>query len=79
MRVLLKALAVFAGMTLLDIAFALYVIAASQRDVLAASYWAAAIQVCNVFVVASFVRDNRMAIPSVMGAFVGTWIAATYF
>lgn len=78
MNVYARAGAVFVGMTALDVAFALYVVTAAKGQVFNASAWAAAIQVFNVFVVSSFVKDNRMAIPSILGAFVGTWLALVY-
>lgn len=70
--------AVFLAMVVLDIAFALYVLTTAAKDIVAASLWAGAIQVCNVFVVSSFVKDRRLALPCVAGAFAGTYIAIYY-
>ena len=73
-----KAALVFIAMVVLDIVFALYIVEASSKQMLAASFWAAAIQVCNVFVVVSYVNDKRMVVPCTLGAFVGTWLAIAY-
>lgn len=69
---------VFLAMVTLDVAFATYVVEAAAKNVFPASYWAAAIQLCNVFVVGAFVKDVRMAVPTALGAFAGTWIALTW-
>lgn len=69
---------VFLAMVALDVAFALYVLETAARNAVAGSFWAAMIQVANVFVVSSFVADKRLAVPCVVGAFVGTWLAITY-
>lgn len=69
---------VFLAMTALDIAFALYVIEVAGKNTVAAGLWAAAIQICNAFVVTSFVKDYRMTLPCAAGAFVGTVLAIQY-
>lgn len=74
-----RAALVFIAMVALDIAFALYVIETAGRNPVMASAWAAGIQLCNIFVVSSFVRDRRMSAPSIVGAFVGTYIAIQLF
>lgn len=68
----------FFGMVALDVSFALYIVATAAQQVFTASAWAAAIQLCNVVVVVGYVQDRRLAIPTVAGAFVGTWLALTY-
>ena len=73
-----RALAVFVAMLLLDVVFALYVIKCAERAAIEAGLWAGAIQVFNVFVVSSFVKDWRMSVPCVLGAVAGTWIAVRY-
>lgn len=75
MSVWWQALAVFVAMFALDVVFALYVVKTAERAIIEASAWAALVQVCNVFVVTSFVKDRRMALPCVVGAFAGTWFA----
>lgn len=75
---LVKSGVVFIAMVLLDIVFALYVVTTAAKDVLASSLWAGAIQVCNVFVVVSYIRDRRLVVACTAGAFVGTWLAMTY-
>ena len=72
-----KAVSVFFAMIALDLAFGLYVANIASHHVLSAAAWAAAIQLCNSFVVVSYVRDIRMAIPCVLGAFAGTWVAVS--
>lgn len=78
MRIVYQALAVFFAMVALDIVFALYVIETARQAAVAASSYAALIQVFNIFVVRSFMSDRRLAIPCVAGAFVGTWLAITF-
>lgn len=75
MRPWARAICVFLAMVLLDIAFAFYVVETAAKNIWPAASWAAAIQLCNVFVVASFVKDVRMTIPCALGAFVGTVVA----
>lgn len=70
-----QCLSVFSVMVVLDVVFALYVATVARGDILAASSWAAAIQVCNVFVVSSFVKDRRLVVPCALGAFFGTGLA----
>jgi hypothetical protein len=70
---------VFLAMVALDVAFTLYVIKSAEKATLEASAWAAAIQICNVFVVTAFVKDARMLLPCMAGAFFGTWLAITWF
>lgn len=74
-----RALSVFAAMVALDIVFALYVIETAARNAVKGSAYASLIQVFNLFVVAAFVKDNRLVVPCAAGAFVGTWLAITYF
>lgn len=71
--------AVFVAMVALDIVFALYVLTTAEKQILASSFWAAMIQVCNVFVVTCFVKDIRLVVPCALGAFVGTALALAYF
>lgn len=78
MTLAVRAAAVFGAMTLLDVAFALYVVACAEKAAVPAGVWAACIQVVNAFVVTSFVKDRRMILPCAAGAFVGTWLAIIY-
>lgn len=70
-----RALAVFAAVVCLDVAYAMYVVETASRNVMAASWWAASIQAFSFVVVVSFVKDWRMVWPAAAGAFAGTWIA----
>lgn len=79
MKFLRQAALVFLAMVALDVVFAVYVLQTAARAAMEASLWAAAIQLCNVFVVTSFVRDPRMVMPCMAGAFVGTWLAVQWF
>lgn len=74
-----KALSVFAAMTLLDVVFALYIVATAGHQTILASSWAVAIQLCSTFVTVSYVGDRRLISPCLLGAFTGTWLALTYF
>lgn len=78
MRIVYQATAVFFAMVALGIVFALYVIETARQAAVAASFYAALIQVFNIFVVRSFMSDRRLAAPCVAGAFVGTWLAITF-
>jgi hypothetical protein len=71
-------IAVFFAMVALDIVFGLYVIRLAEAKAIEAALWAGAIQVANVFVVTSYVKDWRMSVPCVLGAVVGTWIAVIF-
>ncbi len=74
-----RCVAVFLAMTALDIVFAFYVIETAHRNALPSSFWAAMIQVFNVFVVSSFVADRRLSVPCIAGAFAGTYITVQFF
>lgn len=76
---LIKAFWIFIAMTVLDIVFALYVIYTAEKNIFYASLMAAEIQLLNIFVVSSFVKDSRMALPLAVGAFIGTWITLVLF
>lgn len=75
---LAKTLGVFVAVVALDVAYALYVVETTARNVMLASAWAAAIQLFNFVIVLSFVKDWRMVWPAVAGAFVGTWGALEF-
>jgi hypothetical protein len=74
----LQCLAAFSAMAALDLVFAPYIAAVAARQAVAASAWASAISFCNVFVAVSCIRDRRLIVPVVLGAFAGTWLAVTY-
>lgn len=78
MKLLRQSVWVFLAMVLLDVVFALYIKATADDRILAASSWAAAIQICNVFVVTRFVQDKRLVVPCALGAFVGTGLALVW-
>jgi hypothetical protein len=73
-----RCLAVFAAIFALDLVFAFYVAAVAAHAAFDASAWAAAIQLCNVVVVVSYVKDQRMVLPLALGAFGGTWVSVKY-
>ncbi len=75
---MIRALSVFGAMVALDLVFAVYVIECAARHGAAAGAWAAAVQICNFFVVTAYVKDRRMVLPCIAGAFVGTWLAVSY-
>jgi hypothetical protein len=66
---------VFVAMVLLDVVFAYYIIDTAAKYTVAASAWAAAIQVCNAVVVVSFVKTWKTVFPAALGAFFGTYLA----
>lgn len=68
----------FLAMFALDVVFAPYIAAVAAKQAVAASVWAAGISFCNVFVAVSCVKDRRLVVPVVLGAFAGTWVAVTY-
>lgn len=65
----------FAGMVVLDIVFAFYTLKVAQRAEIQASLFATAILGLNGLVTVLYVEDNKLIVPAMVGAFVGTWIA----
>jgi hypothetical protein len=79
MNLLTRGLLVVAAMTLLDLVFALYVIATAEKRTVPAGLLAAAIIVLSVYVTRAYVDDKRMTVPAAIGAFIGTCLAVRYF
>jgi hypothetical protein len=60
-------------MTLLDLVYALYVIATS------AGGWRAGLRALSAVVTRAYVNDRRMVPAAMVGAFIGTYVAVAYF
>lgn len=72
---IIEILTAFFGMMILDIAFALYVIAAAANKAHIASLWAVLILLLNGVVILAYIDNNWMLVPAGAGAYVGTFIA----
>ncbi len=70
---------VFCAMVVLDMLWTLYVMATATHAALLSATWAAIIIVVSGFVTRAYVKDKKFLIPASIGAFVGTWIAITFF
>lgn len=69
-------IAVFVAMTLVDAVWALYTRAIAQSRRSAAATYAALIIVLGGFTTTSYVHDLTLLIPAAAGAFAGTWLTA---
>jgi len=72
---MIEVLTAFFGMVLLDIVFGLYVIKASEHQMVQAGSYASAILVLNAVVTLAYIDNRWMIIPAMIGAFVGTVLA----
>ena len=69
---------VFLCVVVIDIVYTLLLKSVQNDKPLAASSWASAITFLNAVAVVNYIEDNRMIIPAVLGAFVGTYIGMRY-
>lgn len=67
----------FCIMFVLDVVFALYTGAVVNHAAVAASLWAAMIQLCNGALVLSFVKEGKTILSAMAGAFAGTLVSVT--
>lgn len=70
---------VILAMTLLDLVYALYVIATARESAVLAGVLASAIIALSAVVTRAYVNDKRMVPAAMVGAFVGTYVAVAYF
>lgn len=75
MDLLLKAVAVFAGMVVLDYVWALYISACSDGKRMPAAYLSSALIAISGLVTVGYVQEPWLLVPAALGAFVGTWFA----
>jgi len=75
MKWAIQALAVFAAMGALDVAWAFYTMSTAVKKPMEASLWASLIVVFSAIVTISYVSDPWLIIPAIGGAFVGTYAA----
>lgn len=68
----------FGSMVLLDMIWVKYTHAMIQYRPLAAGGWAAGIAVCMAVITINYVENAWMIIPTVVGAFAGTYIATRW-
>jgi hypothetical protein len=78
-NVYLRALMVIVLMTMVDIVFAIYVIETAAHRAASAGLYAALIILIGAFVTRAYVDDKRMIVPTAIGAFLGTYLAVTFF
>ena len=62
-----------------DILYTYYLKAVANDKVLIASFWATACTFCAAVAAISYVEDHYMLIPSLLGAFTGTYVGMKYF
>ena len=72
---LLQALATFLAMAALDFVWAHYIAAVHQKHALRSAVYSAAMVAFNSLVVLSYSEDHWMTVPTVAGAFVGTFLS----
>lgn len=75
----MRFLRVFLLMTVLDVTYAAYVIAATAHQVIASGAWAAILIVLSGLLTRAYVEDKRLLIPAALGAFVGMAAAVWFF
>ncbi len=68
----------FSSMMMLDLIWVKYTHAMMQHRALAAGLWAMGITLCMTVMTINFVTNPWMIIPTVAGAFVGTYIATRW-
>jgi len=61
-----------------DAAWAIYIIKASQKKAVPASIWGSVISLLTTFTVIAYTEDHKFVIATVLGAFIGTYIAIKY-
>ena len=69
----MKALLAFAAMIAVDVMWAKYILAASDRQALPAACWSAGIVLGGAVVTLAYVESAWNLIPACAGAFAGTW------
>lgn len=68
----------FVAMFFLDYVFALYTKKVIDEKPAQAGFFASAIVLCNAIVTINFVDNPWMIIPTLLGAFAGTWTAVRF-
>jgi hypothetical protein len=68
----------FGSMVLLDMIWVKYTHALIQHRALAAGAWAAGIAICMAVITINYVDNAWMIIPTMAGAFVGTYVATKW-
>ena len=70
--------AAFFAMFLTDVLYAYYVQAVQTSQALQASMWAAILYILGGIVVIGYINNPWILIPSVLGAFAGTYVGVRY-
>lgn len=65
---------VFAALFVLDIVWARYTTAITERRRIVASSYSAAIIVLGAYATINYIDDPRMIVPAMLGAFCGTFV-----
>lgn len=71
-------LAVFVSLTVVDAAWALYLISMQKYQAARAGFWGAFIVAVGAYATISYVHDPRLLIAAVLGGFVGTYATVKY-
>lgn len=71
----MRAAAVFLLVAVWDALWAAYIVKTTERKASAAANYSAALYLLSAFNVLAISRDPWLAIPGVLGAWVGTWFA----
>lgn len=74
----MKWLGVFTAMFVLDFVYAKYTLAVQALKPTSAASYAFGITLCNVIVTIGFVHDNWLVIPTLAGAYAGTYFAVRH-
>ena len=62
-----------------DILYTYYLKAVTGNKAVVASFWATACTFCASVAAINYVEDHYMLIPSLLGAFTGTYVGMKYF
>lgn len=74
----LQVVIAFVAMMGLDYVFALYTKSVVKQKPATAGFFAMCIVVSNAAVTLNYVDNNWMVIPTLLGAYAGTWLAVRY-
>lgn len=72
---MIRAVAVFALVAIWDAAWTIYIVRTQERRAASAAHYSAALYLLSAFNVVAIASDPWLAVPGVLGAWVGTYIA----
>jgi hypothetical protein len=76
---ILKSIFVFICTFIIDVIYAKYYLALSEKNAMRASLWAGSLYFFTATVVVNYTENHWLIIPSVIGAFAGTYVTLKYF